>query len=87
MVGLSEKAGSNQVGVGPDPLNGTPIDPGTPGKQSLYVTLVSSGSALSTIPVTVAGTYSFTGVSSGTYSVAFNTNASGSILAMLMQKK
>ncbi|UFH56461.1 beta strand repeat-containing protein [Spirosoma sp. KNUC1025] len=44
----------------------------------VYVSLVSSGTIVATLPVTAAGSYTFTGVSAGTYSVVLTTNPSGS---------
>ncbi|SFC01853.1 DUF6923 family protein [Spirosoma endophyticum] len=61
------------------PVNGTSLD----GAQ-LYATLVSSnGTALATVPVTATGTYSFSDVGNGIYSVVLSTNSSGSTTASL----
>ncbi len=74
----------NPVGTSTNPLNGTDIDPVTAGNQALYATLVSNSStAVATVPITNMGTYSFTDVAAGTYSVVLSTNASGSTTASL----
>ncbi|MBD2755198.1 beta strand repeat-containing protein [Spirosoma validum] len=68
----------NQTGAGPNPLNGTDIDPLRSGSQPLYVSLVSStNGVVAIVPVTSTGSYSFSGVAAGTYSVVLNTNAAG----------
>ncbi len=64
-------------------LLGTPANtvdgPGVNGPAlPVYVSLVQSGTVVATVPVTATGTYSFTGVAPGSYSVVLTTNSAGS---------
>ncbi|WP_025764167.1 T9SS type A sorting domain-containing protein [Dyadobacter tibetensis] len=74
--GLNDSGGAlvNTSGVGAiDPVDGA-LSLG----EALYVTLVdSAGNGLQTIPVSNTGTYTFSTVNPGTYSVVLSTNASG----------
>ena len=54
-------------------VNGTSLS-GTP----LYASLVSGGVVIATVPITSTGTYSFTNVGNGNYSVVLTTTAAGS---------
>ena len=54
-------------------VNGTSVS-GTP----VYVSLVSNGVVIATVPLTSTGTYSFSNVANGSYSVVLTTNAAGS---------
>ncbi len=58
----------NGPGVNGPSLSGTP----------LYASLVSNGVVIATVPVTSTGTYSFSNVANGAYSVVLTTNAAGS---------
>lgn len=67
-------------GLTDNTVNGTGVDGPS---LALYVSLVQGGTVVSTVPVTSTGTYSFTGVANGTYSVVLNTNSAGSATASL----
>ncbi len=58
----------NGPGVNGSSLSGTP----------LYASLVANGVVIATVPVTSTGTYSFSNVANGAYSVVLTTNAAGS---------
>ncbi len=74
----------NQIGLGPNPVNGTDIDPIRSGSQPVFVSLVgSAGYALFTQPVSTSGTYSFSAVTADTYSVVLSTNPQGSLVVSL----
>ncbi|GAB4020008.1 hypothetical protein [Spirosoma koreense] len=77
----------NQIGLGPAPLNGTDIDPLRSGSQPLYASLVGTGTigpyVVFTEPVSTSGTYSFSAVTAGTYSVVLSTNPQGSVTPSL----
>lgn len=56
-------------------VNGTPVNgPSLP----VYVSLVQSGMVVATVPVAANGTYSFSSVSPGSYSLVVTTNPAGS---------
>ena len=64
-------------------LLGTPANtvdgPGVNGTTlGLYASLVSGGSVVATVPVTATGTYNFTNVAPGSYSVVLTTTSTGS---------
>ncbi|MBD2753909.1 hypothetical protein [Spirosoma validum] len=77
----------NQIGLGPNPLNGTDIDPLRSGSQPLYASLVGTGNigpyVVFTEPVSTSGTYSFSAVTADTYSIVLNTNPQGSLIPSL----
>lgn len=60
----------------------TDFDPGAAGTQPLYATLVDGSNAIvSVTPVASNGTYNFTNVPEGTYSVVLTLNAAGSTVS------
>ena len=60
-------------------INGTAVAQPGGSPIPLYASLVSGGSIVATVPVTSTGTYSFAGVSNGSYSVILTTNSAGSL--------
>jgi hypothetical protein len=70
-------------GLTDNTVNGTAVD-GTSVPQAggspvpAFVSLVSNGTIVATVPVTAAGSYTFTGVAPGSYSVVLTTNPAGS---------
>ena len=70
-------------GLTDNTVNGTGVNGPSVGGAPLYVSLVSGGAVIATVPVTSTGTYSFTNVAAGSYSVVLTTNAAGSVTPSL----
>ena len=69
----------NKSGASSIVINGSDIDPVVSDNQPIYVTLVNSSNvALATVQVSSTGTYTFTGVAPGNYTIVLTTNSAGS---------
>ena len=64
-------------------VNGTSVPQQGGSPVPVFVSLISNGSVVATVPVTASGAYSFSGVTNGTYSVVLTTNPSGSLTPSL----
>ena len=65
-------------GLTDNTVNGPGVNGTSVGGTPVYASLVSNGVVIATVPVTSTGTYSFTNVANGSYSVVLTTNSGGS---------
>ena len=70
----------NQTGQGPNPLDGTAVPSATDSPTPLFVSLTIDGNVFTTVPVSSAGSYSFSSVQGNSaYTLVLSTNSAGSV--------
>ncbi|MBD2752970.1 hypothetical protein [Spirosoma validum] len=74
LVSLSGSVFDDANGLNDNVVSGTAVNGPT---LPVYVSLVQGGSSVATVPVQANGTYSFSSVSPGTYSLIITTSAAG----------
>ena len=78
ILAISGNVFNDANGLTDNTVNGTGVNGPSVGGAPLYVSLVSGGAVIATVPVTSTGTYSFSNVAAGSYSVVLTTSAAGS---------